>query len=157
MGLSAEVRRQRRRAHAAPFSRPRGGRPLGCTWDAQQGGWWRLDGSEWKKADEQKLKAERKQQLRDDEFDKKIEERAAPGEAWLERRDAVCTDTVYCAKHLYPLVNGEKCSACADLGWRDTRHAPHPSTDPLTHVHISTRAAWQVRLLRRPFLRTHAL
>ena len=116
-----------------------------------------MDGSEWKKADEQKLKAERKQQLRDDEFDKKIEERAAPGEAWLERRDAVCTDTVYCAKHLYPLVNGEKCSACADLGWRDTRHAPHPSTDPLTHVHISTRAAWQVRLLRRPFLRTHAL
>ena len=47
-----------------------------------------------KKADDQKLKAERKQQLRDDE------ERAAPGEAWLERRDAVCTDTVYCAKHL---------------------------------------------------------
>ena len=157
MGQSAEVRRERRRAQAAPFSRPRGGRPLGCTWDAQQGGWWRSDGSEWKKADEQKLKAERKQQLRDDEFDKKIEERAAPGEAWLERRDAVCTDTVYCAKHLYPLINGEKCSACADLGWRDTRHAPHPSMNPLTHVHISTRVAWQVRLLRRPFLRTHAL
>ena len=89
MGLSAEVRRQRRRAHAAPFSRPRGGRPLGCTWDAQQGGWWRLDGSEWKKADEQKLKAERKQQLRDDEFDKKIEERARArgrGVAGAQRR-----------------------------------------------------------------------
>ena len=87
------------------------------------------------------------------------EAREAEAEARDARVQEVLFDgeTVYCAKHLYPLINGEKCSACADLGWRDTRHAPHPSTDPLTHVHISTRAAWQVRLLRRPFLRTHAL
>ena len=52
-----------------------------------------MDGSEWKKADDQKLKAERKQQLRDDESDKKIEERAAPGEAWLWSAETRCART----------------------------------------------------------------
>ena len=154
MVLSAEVRRERRRATAAPFPRPRGRSPPGCTWDEQQGGWWKADGSEWQrpktKVPEPKVpKGPTKWTIA---FEAELAARRA-------REEAVRFDgcTVYCAKHLYPLINGEKCSACADLGWRDTRHAPHPSTDPLTHVHISTRAAWQVRLLRRPLLRTHAL
>ena len=50
MVLTAEVRRERRRAKAAPFPRPRGGSPSGCTWDEQQGGWWRADGSAWRPA-----------------------------------------------------------------------------------------------------------
>ena len=45
MALTAEVRRERRRAKAAPFPRPRGRSPPSCTWDEQQGGWWRADGS----------------------------------------------------------------------------------------------------------------
>ena len=50
MALTAEVRRERRRAKAAPFPRPRGRSPPSCTWDEQQGGWWRADGSQWRPA-----------------------------------------------------------------------------------------------------------
>ena len=49
MGLSAEVRRERRREKAAPYPRPRGPSPQGCTWDEQKGGWWKADGTEWQR------------------------------------------------------------------------------------------------------------
>ena len=46
-------------AVAAPtFPRPRGRAPPGCTWDPQRGGWWRADGSAWKKVrNEKRLQA----------------------------------------------------------------------------------------------------
>ena len=59
-------------------------------------------------------------------------------EAEAEARDARVQEvffdgeTVYCAKQLYQLNAGDvqvKCGTCADLGWRDVRHAsstPHP-------------------------------
>ena len=46
-------------AVAAPtFPQPRGRAPPGCTWDVQRGGWWRADGSAWKKVrNEKRLQA----------------------------------------------------------------------------------------------------
>ena len=41
--------RERRRAKAAPYPRPRGPSPQGCTWDQQKGGWWKADGTEWQR------------------------------------------------------------------------------------------------------------
>jgi hypothetical protein len=49
-GRRLQVRREERappRAKAAPCPRPRGRSPPGCTWDEQQGGWWKANGSEW--------------------------------------------------------------------------------------------------------------
>ena len=43
------MRRERRRAKAAPYPRPRGPSPQGCTWDEQKGGWWKADGTEWQR------------------------------------------------------------------------------------------------------------
>ena len=121
MVLSAEVRRERRRAKAAPFPRPRGRSPPGCTWDEQQGGWWKADGSEWQrpktKVPEPKVpKGPTKWTIA---FEAELVARRA-------REEAVRFDgcTVYCAKHLYTLEN-EMCSTCAKKGWRDTRCVPY--------------------------------
>ena len=43
---------------AAPFPRPRGRGPPGCTWDVLKGGWFRADGSAW-----QKVRNERSESL----------------------------------------------------------------------------------------------
>ena len=101
MVLTAEVRRERRRAKAAPFPRPRGGSPSGCTWDEQQGGWWRADGSAWGAAkDIPKGPRRRKDEggRRETAFEEELAARRA-------REEAVRFDgcTVYCAKHLYTL------------------------------------------------------
>lgn len=53
-GRRLQVRREERappRAKAAPCPRPRGRSPPGCTWDEQQGGWWKANGSEWQSPD----------------------------------------------------------------------------------------------------------
>ena len=39
---------------AAPFPRPRGRGPPGCTWDVLKGGWFRADGSAWQKVRNEK-------------------------------------------------------------------------------------------------------
>ena len=109
------MRRERRRAKAAPYPRPRGPSPQGCTWDEQKGGWWKADGTEWQRKripEPGALKGPTKWTIA-------FEEECAAREA---REKAVRFDssTVYCAKHLYTLDN-EMCSTCAKRGWRDVR------------------------------------
>jgi hypothetical protein len=113
------VRRERRRAKAAPFPRPRGPSPQGCTWDEQKGGWWKADGTEWQR----KRVAEPGAPKGPTKWTIAFEEECAAREA---REKAVRFDssTVYCAKHLYTLDN-EMCSTCANRGWRDVRCARH--------------------------------
>ena len=45
MPVSAERRRELRRAKAPAFPRPKGRAPDGCTWNKQAGGWFKDDGS----------------------------------------------------------------------------------------------------------------
>ena len=108
MGLRPEVRRERRRAKAAPFPRPRGPSPQGCTWDEQKGGWWKADGTEWQR----KRVPEPGAPKGPTKWTIAFEEECAAREA---REKAVRFDssTVYCAKHLYTLDN-EMCSTCAN-------------------------------------------
>ena len=119
MVLSAEVRRERRRAKAAPFPRPRGRSPPGCTWDEQQGGWWKADGSEWQRSKVPEPKVPEGPTKWTSAFEAELAARRA-------REEAVRFDgcTVYCAKHLYTLEN-EMCSTCAKKGWRDIRCVPY--------------------------------
>ena len=85
------------------------------------------------------------------------EAREAEAEARDARVQEVLFDgeTVYCAKHLYQLNTGDvhmKCGTCADLGWRDVRHAPPlPMIFYPTHTNsklIRTHMPVQVHLLR---------
>ena len=110
---------------AAPFPRPRGRGPPGCTWDVLQGGWFRADGSAWKKVrnvkrelakaarrpakdaarwarlDEMACKAEKRLQLQREACEAREAAVAArDARARLVRFDGT---TVYCAKHLIEL------------------------------------------------------
>ena len=126
MVLSADVRRlesaaARKLPHFLFHGPVRGRSPPGCTWDEQQGGWWKADGSEWQrpktKVPEPKVpKGPTKWTIA---FEAELAARRA-------REEAVHFDgcTVYCAKHLYTLEN-EMCSTCAKKGWRDTRCVPY--------------------------------
>jgi hypothetical protein len=148
MGLRPEVRRERRRAKAAPYPRPRGPSPQGCTWDEQKGGWWKADGTEWQR----KRIPEPEAPKGPTKWTIAFEEECAAREA---REKAVRFDssTVYCAKHLYTLDN-EMCSTCAKRGWRDVRCArSRPQTSPTL---IVTRAC-QVRLPQGRVFHAHAL
>ena len=101
------MRRERRRAKPAPFLRPRGRSPPGCTWDERPK----------TKVPEPKVpKGPTKWTIA---FEAELAARRA-------REEAVRFDgcTVYCAKHLYTLEN-EMCSTCAKKGWRDTRCVPY--------------------------------
>ena len=93
-----------------PFPRPRGRSPPGCTWDEQQGGWWKADGSEWQRSKVPEPKVPEGPTKWTSAFEAELAARRA-------REEAVRFDgcTVYCAKHLYS-INDEMCSTCAKKG-----------------------------------------
>ena len=135
-----------RDAADAPFPRPRGRGPPGCTWDVGRGGWFRADGSAWHKVRNEKRAldraarrlamkeerlAERRARLEQATKDKAIraekrlqlkEAREAAVAAWEARARLVRFDgeTVYCAKHLCELdivqQDGDSCASHAMCG-----------------------------------------
>ena len=59
---------------AAPFPRPRGRGPPGCTWDVLKGGWFRADGSAWQKVRNEKRELARAAQRAERRAKKEEEE-----------------------------------------------------------------------------------
>ena len=118
---------------AAPFRRPRGRGPPGCTWDVLKGGWFRADGSAWQRVRNEKRdlaraarrlakkeerwaerrarseQANRNKAIKAEERLQLKEEACKAREAAVAARDARARlvrfdgETVYCAKHLCEL------------------------------------------------------
>ena len=113
MVLSAEVRREPAPPReSCPFSTAPWAQPAGLhVGRAQQGGWWKADGSEWQRS---KVPEPHKVPEGPTKWTSAFEAELAARRA---REEAVRFDgcTVYCAKHLYS-INDEMCSTCAKKG-----------------------------------------
>ena len=117
MVLSAEVRKERRRAKAAPLFHG----SVGAARRAARGTSSRAAGGRRPEASGSAPKPkvpEPEVTKQTFSFEELVARRA--------REEAVRFDgcTVYCAKHLYT-INDEMCSTCAKKGWRDTRGVPY--------------------------------
>ena len=78
MPVSAERRRELRRAKAPAFPRPKGRAPDGCTWNKQTGGWFKDDGSVGvSRSEKRKLAAAIKEEAAASEKENREEKRAA--------------------------------------------------------------------------------
>ena len=118
---------------AAPFPRPRGRGPPGCTWDVLQGGWFRADGSAWRRVRNEKrdlaraagrlAKKEERETERRARSEQASQGKAIKAEERLQLKEEACAareaavaareararlvrfdgETVYCAKHLFEL------------------------------------------------------
>ena len=90
MAFTKEQKCERRRALQPAFPRPDGRGPSGCTWDKENGGWYRADGTKWSGVRNEKRTAQRaerrqkKQQQKQQQKDELVRARAQKEDA---RRD----------------------------------------------------------------------